>query len=159
MLMTHLNTPYFRQDADIVNAAPSGSFVHAWLYWIRVWLGLCCTQGHKEALEDAGYITIETHMKMPVRNREHRRWRAYYVRCGSTLAAEYNLLRRLMPRGLTPTQRLEQMCKVSHLGRVRLYRLEKSARILRGGDIALYYDFCDWRTPLLRTGTESLHPP
>ena len=83
-------------------------------------------------------------------NRARRHKRAYFTRCVLPPARNLSALRALQPRGLTPTQSLERLARISVLGRVALYNIQFWGSVLLRRALLVCYDHGWWRAPLLR---------
>ena len=135
-----------------VLACPRSTSLRAWLYWLRVWLGLCCDTGLEGMAREyakAGYLPYTYERPAPVNNRARRRWAIHYRRCGSVIADEFTWLESLLPSGLSAGQRREYLCRISRMGRVRIYGLRRAhpLRHMRARLLQFYKQIC------------SLHPP
>ena len=125
--------------------------IWAWVYWVRVWLGLSCDMEEADG-------PIETSSPQ-YSNRAQRRWIARYCRCGSPIADKLYVLRMMLPAGLTENQKLERLSHLSKMGRVRIYGMNFWGSVLQRRAQLICYDHGWWRSPLLRACSETLHPP
>ena len=140
--MSNKNVPYPMQYAQLA-ASISGRGFLAWLYWVRVWLGLFC-----EGAEDAAGWQIET-PKPLLSNRAQRRWAVHYHRCDCPIADRLHILRMMLPPGLTENQKLERLSHISKMGRVRIYGLRRPhpLRHTRARGLCIYKRICSLRPP------------
>ena len=139
--MTYNNTPYFRQDTASASAEP---FVLAWLYWLRIWLGL------SRGMTAAATVTErQRHTPTPVNNRARRRWAMHYQRRGSEAADQQHVLCMMLPPGLSPTQKLERLSHISKMGRVRIYGLRRPHKLrhTRARLLRIFKRICPLRPP------------
>jgi len=83
-------------------------------------------------------------------SRANRHARAHFTRCALPPARNLAPLRALQPRGLSPTQSLERLARISILGRVRLYDIPSCGSVLLRRALLVCYDHGWWRAPLLR---------
>ena len=153
--MTHLNPPYLAPFAYEQPTAPEQTFVLAWLYRLRAWLGLCSDiplEDMEGEYQDAGYRPWEYERPAFIHNRARRR-------CGSAQAESYYILETLQPRGLSSGQMQERLSRVSTFGRVRIYGISTTCSVLLRRPLLNCYDHGWWRAPLLCALAETSRPP
>ena len=124
--------------------------IWAWVYWVRVWLGLSCDMEAEDNIEEPA-----PHYS----NRAQRRWIAYYCRCGSPIADKLYVLRMMLPAGLTENQKLERLSHLSKMGRVRIYGMNFWGSVLQRRAQLICYNHGWWRKPMLCALAEPSRPP
>jgi len=113
------------------------------LWLLRNWLVAYCPE-----LRPAHFDAQPLHWSKINRRyrRQYRRMKTHPV----PPARNVTPYRTLLPRGLSPTQFLERMSRISTLGRVCLYRIRASGSVLRRRALLVCYDHGWWRAPITR---------
>jgi len=134
--------PHLIQINNQAISAPISSGVWAWLFWLRGWLAVC--YGGKPA---------RTHKSMHAGtqnvSRANRHARTHFTRCALPPARNLAPLRAVQPRGLSPTQSLERLARISVWGRVALYDIPSCGSVLLRRALLVCYDHGWWRAPRL----------
>jgi len=137
-------------------SAPTSSGVWAWLFWLRQWL-CACYGGKPDGFHKS------TRRGPQAVSRANRLENAHFTRCALPPARNLTPLRALQPRGLSPTQSLERLARISVWGRVALYNIPSCGSVLLRRALLICYDHGWWRAPArgLRARQEpaSLRPP
>ena len=110
--------------------------------WLRVWLGWLW--GADGAAGSARGARAD--------KERLNRWQRRMVR--RTLPPVRNLspYRALLPRGLSATQYLDRMVRISPLGRIDLYRMKYMGTVLVRRALLVCYDHGWWRAPIGKFG-------
>ncbi len=108
------------------------------LFWLRYWMVMLCGGAR-------GYALTAPKLARTV-SRYYRRLARHGIAAGNDLRP----LKALMPRGLSPTQRLEYLCRVTAFGRVALYGMNFWGSVLLRRARLICYDHGWWRAPISR---------
>jgi len=111
--------------------------LHPFLWLLHHWLGAYCP-GLRHS---AGMPQFPACQRANRYDRKISQRRVSQVRDLSSFAV-------LLPRGLSPTQYLERMSRISIFGRLRLYNISAVGSVLRRRAMLICYDHGWWRTPI-----------
>ena len=126
---------YFDFKSATENNARQYNARLAFLVWMRLWLHWLCGVGQDE-------VFVEPTPYTP--NRRMRRTQ----NCSISFTRYYHHYLLLGPRDITPTQFLERVCRLSPLGRIRIYRMRQFGSVLRRRAMLICYDHGWWRAPI-----------
>ena len=125
------------EDAPVYGDKINGTW--SFFVWIRLWLNWLCG-GRGEPFNEQA-------QRPP--NRHNRRMKRRVIPPARNLMPYYQLLA-MGPngRGLSRTQFLERLCRLSVFGRIRIYQMRQSGSVLRRRAMLICYDHGWWRAPL-----------